>query len=77
MTAQPAVPAPIDSNSLQALMIRWKLAEQFISDNPDAIETGNMALRVLIEQDLPTLIHEVLRLRPDLLDRENTAAGQI
>jgi hypothetical protein len=67
--AAAAASEPIDSTSLQALMIRWKLAEQFLFDNPDAAETGKMALHVLICRDFPTLIRELVRLRPDLVER--------
>lgn len=51
-------------------MIRWKLAEQFLFENPDTLEAGKMALEVLICRDMPTLLQELLRCRPDLLDRD-------
>lgn len=68
MSAAALQTEPIDWNSLQAVMIRWKLAEQFLSDTPEAIETGRMALHVLIYRDFPALLREVIRLRPDLLE---------
>ena len=57
---------PLDGSSLQAILIRWKLAEQFLlSDNED---TGKMALHVLVSRDLPVLFRELTRLRPELAE---------
>ena len=69
MSATAEASDPLDSNTLQALLIRWKLAEQYLYENPDGLETGKMALHVVICRDMPMLIGEVLRLRPDLLNR--------
>jgi hypothetical protein len=68
MSAPSAAFEPIDAGFFQAMMIRWKLAEQFLFDHPESKETGKMALHVLVCKDLPALIQEIVRLRPDLLE---------
>ena len=57
---------PLDGSSLQAVMIRWKLAEQYLLENPESEEIGKMALHVLISHDVPVLLRELTRLRPEL-----------
>jgi hypothetical protein len=59
-----ATAEPLDSTTLQAILIRWKLAEQFLLTQSD--EAGKMAIHVLISSDLPVLFRELLRLRSDL-----------
>jgi hypothetical protein len=57
---------PLDGSSLQAVMIRWKLAEQYLLESPESVEIGKMALHVLVSHDVPVLLRELTRLRPDL-----------
>jgi hypothetical protein len=57
---------PLDNSSLEAIMIRWKLAEQHLMEHADIVGAGKMALHVLVSRDLPMLLKELLRLRPDL-----------
>ena len=57
---------PLDRASLEAIMIRWKLAENYLLDEPDAPEAGKMALHVLVSHDFPMLVKELSRLRPEL-----------
>ncbi len=66
MTAKMNVSEPLDSSALEAMMIRWKLAEQFLADAAENSETGKMALHVLVTQDFPKLLEELTRLRPEL-----------
>jgi hypothetical protein len=54
-----------DDSLLQAVMIRWKLAEQYLSERSNGAETGKMALHVLVAHDVPILLEEVNRLRAD------------
>jgi hypothetical protein len=63
----------LDDSSLRAILIRWKLAEQYILDTPGTLETGKMALHVLLSHDVPVLIRELMRLRPDLAEASSTA----
>jgi hypothetical protein len=67
MSVVPTTEEPLDESTLRAIMIRWKLAEQFLMDIPEAAETGNMAIHVLVAHDLPVLVEEIARLRPDLV----------
>ena len=60
-----ASPEPLDAITLEAILIRWKLTEQYLLNETD--DTGKMALHVLVSTDLPSLFRELLRLRPELL----------
>ncbi len=66
MTAAGIAGEPLDSSALQAIMIRWKLAEQYLLEFPDGSDAAKMAIHVLVSHDVPTLLLEVKRLRPDL-----------
>ncbi|MBV9267339.1 MAG: hypothetical protein JO061_14300 [Acidobacteriaceae bacterium] len=66
MSAVGTAGEPLDSSSLQAMLIRWKLAEQYILDPPEAGDAGKMALHVLLSHDVPVLIRELMRLCPEL-----------
>ena len=56
----------LDSSILHAIMIRWKLAEEFLENSHSDEELANRALEVLIREDFPVLLKELTRLRPDL-----------
>jgi hypothetical protein len=66
MTAKTNASEPLDRSTLEAMMIRWKLAEQHLADPTDNPETGRMALQFLIAYDFPALVEELTRLRPEL-----------
>ncbi len=66
MTPKTNVSEPLDSSALEAMMIRWKLAEQYLSDDTENADTGKMALHVLVAYDVPMLVEELTRLRPEL-----------
>ena len=66
MSAAGIAGEPIDSSALQAIMIRWKLAEQYLLGSPNGTDEGKMAIHVLVSHDVPTLLLELTRLRPDL-----------
>jgi hypothetical protein len=44
----------------------WKLADVYMTDVPLLGLASDHALRLLIRRDFPTLVRELLRLRPDL-----------
>jgi len=57
----------IDASWVSDLVVRWKLAEDYVSDlaGPGA-PTAASAVKRLITQDLPLLLRELIRLRPEL-----------
>jgi len=56
----------LDHGSLDEIMIRWKLAELHVADLSTKDLPWDHAFRLLIRRDVPTLLKELLRLRPDL-----------
>jgi hypothetical protein len=57
----------LNQTSLDEILIRWKLAELYMSalQLDDNFPPGH-ALRLLIRRDVARLLQEVRRLRPDL-----------
>jgi hypothetical protein len=56
----------LDHGTLDEIMIRWKLAGVYMADLPVLGLPWDHALRLLIRRDVPALLKELLRLRPDL-----------
>jgi hypothetical protein len=56
----------LDQPSLDEIMIRWKLAELYVADLSIRVLPWDHAVRLLIRRDVPTLLQELIRLRPDL-----------
>jgi hypothetical protein len=52
--------------SIQEIVRRWKVAEEYLSYLDIELLPREHALRVLVRQDVPSLLKEVIRLRPDL-----------
>ena len=61
-----AVRRVLDQASLDDIMIRWKLAELHVADLSTQDLPWDHAVRLLIRRDVPTLLQELIRLRPDL-----------
>jgi hypothetical protein len=61
-----ATGAAFDQGSIEEIMIRWTLAEEYLAQLNMSSLPGENALRVLVRQDVPSLLHEVIRLRPYL-----------
>jgi hypothetical protein len=58
-----ATGATFDEDSMKEIMIRWTLAEEQLSKfDMDSLPSEH-ALRVLVRQDVPSLLREVIRLR--------------
>jgi len=59
--------SPIDAGWILDLTTRWKLADDYVSDmgGPGAIKAETV-LKRLIHHDLPILVRELIRLRPEL-----------
>jgi hypothetical protein len=57
----------IDAEWVLELATRWKLAEVYVSDlAPAGAPTGDTALKRVICHDVPVLVRELIRLRPEL-----------
>jgi hypothetical protein len=60
-------PEALDQTSLDEILIRWKLADLHIDVFPlDDKLPACQALRLLIRRDIPKLLRELRRLRPEL-----------
>jgi hypothetical protein len=57
---------PFDKNQLEVVLLRWRMANEYLA----ALETEDLpaqyALRILVAQDFPLIIREIVRLRPEL-----------
>ncbi|MGH9584789.1 MAG: hypothetical protein ACRD4O_17850 [Bryobacteraceae bacterium] len=51
---------------MRGVLIRWRLSEAFLSSAQLNELPEENAVRTIITRDLPVLIREVLRLRPEL-----------
>jgi hypothetical protein len=60
-----ATGATFDQEEMKRIMIRWRLAEEYLSEIDNSLPNEH-ALRVLVRQDVSSLLKEVIRLRPDL-----------
>ncbi len=53
----------LDDDSMKKIMIRWTLAEEYLSNlDMDSLPSEH-ALRVLVRQDVPSLLDEIIRLQ--------------
>ena len=66
MSAAVAVGKSLNRLDLPAMMIRWKLGVDYLEEVDMDSLPGEQALRFLIRQDFPTLLKELIRLRPEL-----------
>ena len=64
--ANASVAQALDHASLDEIMIRWKLAELHVADLSMQDLPWDHAVRLLIRRDVPSLLRELIRLRPDL-----------
>jgi hypothetical protein len=56
----------LDPSVLHAILIRWRLAEEFLLDSESDEDLANHAMQILIREDFPMLLKELTRLRPEL-----------
>jgi hypothetical protein len=61
-----ATGATFDQDSIEEIMIRWTLAQEYLTQLNMSSLPGENALRVLVRQDVPSLLNEIIRLRPYL-----------
>jgi hypothetical protein len=57
---------PADQDFLDGLIIRWRLAEQYVEDLEMDSRPAERALTSLMQHDVPMLLKEIIRLRPEL-----------
>lgn len=57
---------PVDQDFLDGLIVRWRLAEQYVEDLEMDSLAAERALTVLMQHDFPMLLKEIMRLRPEL-----------
>jgi hypothetical protein len=57
---------PVDQDFLDGLIIRWRLAEQYVEDLEMDSRPAERALTSLMQHDVPMLLKEIIRLRPEL-----------
>ncbi|MGI8962323.1 MAG: hypothetical protein ACR2IV_21710 [Bryobacteraceae bacterium] len=55
-----ATGATFDQGSIEEIMIRWKVAEEYLSYLDIELLPREHALRVLVSQDVPSLLNEVI-----------------
>ena len=61
-----ATSVTFDQDSIEEIMIRWTLAQEYLGELNMSSLPGENALRVLVRQDVPSLLNEIMRLRPYL-----------
>ncbi len=61
-----AAPEILDQEWMRSMLIRWRLSEAFLSSTEAGEAPEESALRTIITRDIPLLIKELLRLRPEL-----------
>jgi hypothetical protein len=58
-----ATGATFDDDSMKEIMIRWTLAEEYLSKLEMDVLPSEHVIRVLVRQDVPNLLKEVIRLQ--------------
>ncbi|MBV9156128.1 MAG: hypothetical protein JO097_07685 [Acidobacteriaceae bacterium] len=67
MSATPVVCDAINRDWIDRLIIRWKTADDFVAGLNDLKRPAELAaFRRVIRRDIPALLQELTRLRPDL-----------
>ena len=56
----------LTEDDLSEVLIRWKLALEYLSETRVDVTTEGHAVRVLVSRDVPRLVRELGRLNPDL-----------
>lgn len=57
---------PFDFERASGVVIRWKLAQACLANLKAGALPGERALRILVDDDVPRMIDELFRLRPEL-----------
>jgi hypothetical protein len=64
-----AVSAPVpdfNQDAVDEIIIRWRLAQEYVTVLEMESLPAAHALLVLVRQDVPNLLKEIIRLRPEL-----------
>jgi hypothetical protein len=64
--AASAVGSTFNQDLIESVIIRWRLAEEYVTNLVMGSLPAEHALLVLIRRDVPSLLKEIIRLRPDL-----------
>jgi hypothetical protein len=64
MAASAPVP-DFNQDAVDEIIIRWRLAQEYVTVLMESLPAAH-ALLVLIRQDVPNLLKEIIRLRPEL-----------
>ena len=57
---------PFDFERASGMVIRWKLAQACLANLKVGVLPGERALQILVDDDVPRMIDELFRLRPEL-----------
>jgi hypothetical protein len=57
---------PFDFERASGIVIRWKLAQACLANLKIGSLPGERALQILVNDDVPRMIDELFRLRPEL-----------
>jgi hypothetical protein len=57
---------PFDFERASGAVIRWKLAQACLANMKVGSLPGERALQILVDEDVPKMIDELFRLRPEL-----------
>ena len=57
---------PFDFEQASETLIRWRLAQAYLANLKVGSLPGERALRILVNHDVPRMIDELFRLRPEL-----------
>jgi hypothetical protein len=57
---------PFDFERAAGMVIRWKLAQACLANLKVGAMPGERALQILVDDDVPRIIDELFRLRPEL-----------
>ncbi len=66
MSAPALAMKPIDRDWLDGFLVRWKLSDDYFNTPCSAALSAEQTVRRLLRQDVPFLVQELLRLRPEL-----------
>jgi hypothetical protein len=61
-----AVSPPFDQDAVEGVIFRWRLAEEYVTNLEMDSLPSEHALLALIRHDVPEMLKEIIRLRPEL-----------
>jgi hypothetical protein len=58
---------PLDQSWIDAMTLRWKASERYLNGSETESLAEDHAIRILVKHDIPMLMKELTRLRPELI----------